>query len=266
MPPKAWSKLFGYTAAGLAPFAALARAAWDAPPAARAVYGLLGVMLLVVAVLLMWLYLPDVDLPGRTLRRGPRGRGRIAVTFDDGPNGQHTRDVLDVLARHRARATFFCVGAAAKADPALVRRMVEDGHVVGNHTLEHALLPWKPVGEVLRQVTEAQEALIDAGAPRPRLFRAPKGFKHPQLPGVLARAGLRLVGWTHGVWDTDRPGIDVIVRRATKGLDDGAILLLHDGLPGTDRSQTALALDRILTECERRGLTPVTIPELAGKA
>jgi peptidoglycan/xylan/chitin deacetylase (PgdA/CDA1 family) len=210
-----------------------------------------------------WLYLPDVS---RAPRRGRRGRRRIALTFDDGPNGADTARVLDTLARHGARATFFCVGEAARRQPALVRRMVEEGHVVGNHTLEHRKLPWCSRAEVARQIDGAQAALIDAGAPPPTLFRAPHGFKSPHLPGALARQSLSLVAWTHGVWDTDRPGSAEIVRRSLGKLDDGVILLLHDGTLGADRSQTAEALDAILVECARRGLTPVTLPELLGSA
>jgi peptidoglycan/xylan/chitin deacetylase (PgdA/CDA1 family) len=203
-----------------------------------------------------------VDLPGRTVRRGPRGKGRIALTFDDGPNGELTRVVLDVLATYEAKATFFCVGASARAQPALIRRMVDEGHEIGNHTLDHALLTRLSKAEVHREIEGAQAAIMAAGAPRPRLFRAPKGFKSLYLPGVLRDTGLRLVGWTRGVWDTDRPGVATIVRRATPALRDGHILLLHDGLAGLDRSQTALALRDILEHCRQRGLTPVTVAQL----
>jgi peptidoglycan/xylan/chitin deacetylase (PgdA/CDA1 family) len=219
---------------------------------------------LLVALAVAWHLLPDLDLPGRTVRRGPRGGGRIALTFDDGPNGEATRVILDVLAAHGAKATFFCVGEAARAQPGLVRRMVAEGHEVGNHTLGHALLPRLPRAAVRREVAGAQRALIDAGAPPPRLFRAPKGFKSVHLPATLRGAGLRLGGWTRGVWDTVRPGVAEIVRRARPALRDGHILLLHDGLPGLDRTQTALALGEILALCRRRGLTPVTVAQLLG--
>jgi peptidoglycan/xylan/chitin deacetylase (PgdA/CDA1 family) len=265
MPLKAWRRAILCTLAGLTPLALLFRAALDAPPAWRVVDGLLIAAILATTGYLLWVYLPDVDLPGRTIRRGPRGRGRIAITFDDGPNGAHTTAVLDVLRRHRAKATFFCVGEAARSSPELVRRMLADGHEVGNHTLEHRILAWEKPEEVARQIRAAQEALVSAGAPRPRLFRAPKGFKSPHLPGVLAKERLQLVGWTRGVWDTDVPGVDVIVARARESLQDGAILLLHDGLPGKDRAQTARALDEILTECAKRGLVPVTVPELLAR-
>ncbi len=215
-------------------------------------------VLLLIAVYLAWIYLPDVDLPSR--RRGIAGRGRVALTFDDGPNGADTARILDVLALHGARATFFCVGRAALAQPELVRRMTDEGHTVGNHTLEHRRLAWLSPSQVVRQIVAAQQAIVSAGAPTPIWFRAPHGFKSPFLSRALRRSGLRLVAWTHGVWDTARPGAAEIARRVIARLDDGDILLLHDG--GGDRSQTADALDAILHACRARSLRPVTLTEL----
>jgi peptidoglycan/xylan/chitin deacetylase (PgdA/CDA1 family) len=216
-------------------------------------------LLAVLAIYFAWVYLPDVGLAPV---RGRRGRRRIALTFDDGP-GEDTARILDLLSAHGARATFFVVGERADARPELVRRMVAEGHSVGNHTLSHRKLPWLSPSEIARQIDEAQRAIVRAGAPAPTLFRAPHGFKSPFLARALGRAKLRLVAWTHGVWDTARPGAREIARRCLRRLDDGVILLLHDGgPPGEDRSQTAEALDEILRGCAARGLSTVTLPEL----
>jgi peptidoglycan/xylan/chitin deacetylase (PgdA/CDA1 family) len=213
------------------------------------------------AVYLCWIFLPDVDWPRR--RRGPRGRGRVALTFDDGP-GADTARVLDVLERRGARATFFCVGRAAEAQPALIRRMAAAGHTIGNHTWDHAPLPFRSATEIAHQIARTQAALVAAGAPRPRWFRAPHGWKSPFLSRALRREKLQLVAWTHGVWDTAAPVIEKgareIARRVIARLNDGDIILLHDG--GGDRAQTALALDEILDGCAARGLRPVTLEEL----
>lgn len=262
MPWRAWLRAFVCVIVGAVPLIALLRASiqssgWIFAASVTALLAWGGLITFVA-----WIFLPDVDRPGRTFRRRRRGGGRIAITFDDGPNADHTGGILDVLQKHQARATFFCVGAFARRHPELVARMVREGHEVGNHTLEHALLPRLPKDEVRRQLEGAQAAIMEAGAPRPRLFRAPKGFKSPHLGGVLRQLDLKLVGWTRGVWDTDRPGVDAIVRRATASVRDGAVLLLHDGLDGKDRSQTAQALDRILAICASRNLTAVTVGEL----
>ncbi|MCS6912603.1 MAG: polysaccharide deacetylase family protein [Myxococcales bacterium] len=220
------------------------------------------VLVLVVAALtlLLWMYVPRLDWPGHSLWRGPRGGGRIALTFDDGPNGEDTRAVLAVLSAHGARATFFCLGQAAAAQPELVRRIAAEGHLVANHGDSHRKLCWLRRAEVAAEIDRAQQRLLATGVPPPRWFRAPHGFKSPFLPGLLRARSLRLAAWTRGVWDSDRPGAAIIARRACRHLRDGAILLLHDG--GGDRSQTAQALEEILAECARRGLRPVTLDEL----
>lgn len=260
MPAKAWVRAVFGVGIGVAPVVALVMlAAGPVPVVVRIGALALAAGWLALAALVCWHVLPDLDLPGRTFRRGPAGRREIALTFDDGPNGEHTRQILDTLARHGAKATFFCVGGAVRQHPGLVARMVAEGHEVGNHTHTHALLPTLPEDELAAEIDEAQRAIADAGVPEPRLFRAPKGFKHRSLHRLLRERGLTLVGWTRGVWDTDRPGVATIARRARPAIEDGAILLLHDGHAGLDRSQTAEALELILHECERRGLVPVTL-------
>lgn len=261
MPPRAWAQTGLYVALGAA--ALLGPLWWLIRALGVGESGLgPGLVLLLAGLLLLglcWVFVPRVDLPGRSPHRGRRGARRVALTFDDGP-GDDTAAVLEALRRHGARATFFCVGARAAARPELVRRLVESGHEIGNHTHEHCQLHRLGRAEIARQIDLAQEALIRAGAPPPRWFRAPHGFKSPLLPALLRRRGLRLCAWTRGVWDTDCPGADVIARRAAVHLRDGAILLLHDG--GGDRRQTAAALDEILAECRRRGLAPVTLGQL----
>lgn len=224
----------------------------------------------VAGMVALGLYLCHLFLPGFGLApwRGRPGRGRIALTFDDGPNGAHTDAVLAALERHGARATFFVVGASAARQPERLRRMVAAGHEIGNHTMSHAILAWRSPADVEREIGEAQRAIVAAGAPAPGWFRAPHGFKSPFLGGALRRHGLRLVAWTRGVWDTDNPGTEAILARtigaAGERLSDGEILLLHDGEDGLPRAQTAAALDAILAACKRRGLTPVTLSELLG--
>jgi len=221
--------------------------------------GLAGALVvLAVGLLAAWMFLPGLGLAPW---RGRRGRGRIALTFDDGPNPPHTEAVLDVLARHGARATFFMVGESAARHPELVQRVAAAGHEIGNHTMHHAIVAWRGPGAVEAEIAQAQAALAAAGA-KARWFRAPHGFKSPFLSRALARHGLRLVAWSRGCWDTDRPGVPSIVGRTVPHLRDGQILLLHDGAEGCDRAQTAAALDAILAACKARGLAPVTISEI----
>lgn len=226
----------------------------------RASWGGLLVVTLGLTIYLCWVYRAGLDLPGRTIFRGKRGARRVALTFDDGPNGRTTQEILDVLRRHGARATFFCVGRLAASEPATVVRMIQEGHEIGNHTQDHRKLAWLGRQAIAHQIDAAQESIQHAGAPAPRWFRAPHGFKSPMLPALLRERGLSLCAWSHDIQDFHRPGVEVLVRRAKRGLEDGAIMLLHDG--GGDRRQTVTALDEILRECQRRGLSPVTLSEV----
>lgn len=253
-----WHLVLGYSALGAA--AAFVPLWGIAVGPHRLIWA--GALALVLAVTgyLLWVYRWWIDFPGGSIMRGPKGRGRVALTFDDGPNGATTEAILDVLGRRGAHATFFCVGKHAAAQPGVIRRMAAEGHTIGNHTEEHRKLAWLPAAGIAHQIDAAQQSIQSAGAAAPVYFRAPHGFKSPLLPGILRRRGMRLCAWTHCLRDFERPGANVLVDRARARLEDGAILLLHDG--GGDRSHTVEALDGILAECEKRGLRAVSIAEL----
>ncbi|HEY3354022.1 MAG TPA: polysaccharide deacetylase family protein [Polyangia bacterium] len=225
----------------------------------------LGAVPVVLGLALVWLLVPQV-LPGATFARGRGDGDAMALTFDDGPNGDHTRAVLDVLRREGVRATFFLVGEAAAREPDLVRAIAADGHAIGNHTMNHRILSFLSRPALERELDAAQRAITGAGVPRPTLFRAPHGFRRPFLGGALARLGLTPCAWSHGVWDTDRPGSAVIAARARRAVRPGSVLLLHDGGAGADRSQTAAALPAIIAAARARRLRLVTLPELIAEA
>jgi len=215
-----------------------------------------------IGILAAYIYIPGFDLLGRVPWRGRRGTGLVAITFDDGPNEPWTSQALDVLERHGAKGTFFLLGHAIEKHPEIARRIEAGGHAVGTHTYSHPKLHFLPRAVIADEIDRGEAALRAAGVRGHRLFRAPHGLKSIFLPSILRERGLKLCGWTDGVWDTDRPGADVIASRAAKYLESGEILLLHDGKPGLDRSQTVAALDLILEECRARGLRCVTLPEL----
>lgn len=217
---------------------------------------------LTVTLYLTWVYRWWIDFPGWSILSGSRGRPQVALTFDDGPNGETTEAILDILREHRVHATFFCVGEQVARFPDLVARMAAEGHQIGNHTHSHRKLAWASPAEIAGQIDRAQSAILAVGAPMPRLFRAPHGFKSVFLRGVLAQRNMSLCAWSHCLRDFERPGAQTLVRRAQASLRNGAILLLHDG--GGDRRHTVEALPGILAACREQGLTPVTIDELVG--
>jgi peptidoglycan/xylan/chitin deacetylase (PgdA/CDA1 family) len=243
-------------------FAALLVATITSDGALQIAFSLLTILAAATGALAAYIYIPGFDFAGRFPWRGPRDRNAVAITFDDGPNGHDTGSILDTLARHGAKATFFLLGRSVDAHPDVARRIAAEGHAIGTHTQNHKKLHFASRAEIESEVKAGVETLKRHGIRNDRLFRAPHGLKSPFLPRVLRNNGLRAIAWTDGVWDTDQPGVDVIVARSVSRLRPGEILLLHDGGSGTDRSQTAAALEPILVYCRNRGLACVTIPEL----
>lgn len=202
---------------------------------------------------------------GPVLGHLPTKRREVALTFDDGPNPDATPRILDALAEHGVRATFFVLGAHAERWPDLVHRVVAEGHQLGNHGYFHRKLHLKSPFYVKRDITLGKRAIERAGSSAPRFFRAPHGFRSPWVSAIARSVGERTIGWSLGVWDSDRPGIDAIVSRTLEGARPGSIILLHDGdgyNANGDRMQTAAALPRIIGGLRERGFEFVTLPVL----
>jgi peptidoglycan-N-acetylglucosamine deacetylase len=200
---------------------------------------------------------------GPTLSKLHSDRKVVALTFDDGPNPDATPRILDTLAEKGVRATFFILGSHAERWPELVRRISHDGHQVGNHGYFHRKLHFKSPFYVNRDIRLGLRAIRRAGAPAPRWFRAPHGFRSPWTTPIALSYGERTVGWSLGVWDSDRPGVDEIVRRTIEGVAPGSIVLLHDGdgyNPDGDRLQTAAALPQIIDRLKDQGYEFATLP------
>lgn len=204
---------------------------------------------------------------GANLTRLPHAaaaRGEIALTFDDGPDPRVTPQVLELLARHRARASFFCIAERAAAHPALVREILRCGHSIENHSDRHAYsFAARGWFWTVREVRSAQERLTALCGEPPRFFRAPAGFRNPLLDPILARLGLRYVSWTRRGYDSVRGDADAVLRRLTRGLAAGDILLLHDGDPARTREGVPVVLEvlpRLLEKIEACGLKPVPLP------
>jgi peptidoglycan/xylan/chitin deacetylase (PgdA/CDA1 family) len=196
------------------------------------------------------------SLFGRPLTRLRATDRAVALTFDDGPNQHATPAILDVLGERGVRATFFILGRHAERWPGLVRRVVEEGHDVGNHGYYHRKLHFKSPRYVRADLELGTERIETASGARPRWFRAPHGFRSPWVTAIASSLGQRTVGWSLGVWDSDRPGERAIAARPVGGARPGSILLLHDGDgydPIGDRMQTARALPDIIDRLRDRG-------------
>jgi peptidoglycan/xylan/chitin deacetylase (PgdA/CDA1 family) len=209
---------------------------------------------------------PTSPLLGPNLARLPDGRAErneIALTFDDGPDVDTTPRVLDLLDLYRVKASFFCIAARAERHPDLVREIVSRGHRIENHTYRHAhTFALNGIGGFEKEIRRAQNVLTGlAGAP-PRNFRAPVGMRNPWLQPVLSSLDLTLVSWTRRGYDAVFGDPEKIVRRLSKNLRGGDILLLHDGSSAPDRNGRPAvleALPRLLDEAARLRLDPVPL-------
>lgn len=202
---------------------------------------------------------------GRALGRLPVARNErvVALTFDDGPNPEATPRILDVLAASGTVATFFLLGRHVERWPALARRVADEGHVVGNHGWHHRKMHRLSPSRVRDDLELGTAAIVGATGVKPRVFRAPHGFRAPWVTPIAASLGQRTVGWSLGVWDSDRPGVDAIVDRTVGGTRPGSILLLHDGdgySPSGDRTQTAAAVPLIVASLDAGGYRFVPVP------
>lgn len=177
----------------------------------------------------------------------------LAITFDDGPNPVVTPQVLDILARHHAHATFFVIGLHVPGNEGLLRRMYQDGHEVGNHSWSHPDFTTIPSGQISQQITATQAAVVHAGLPAPRLFRPPYGALNA---GVRNQIQLTTIGWNIDPEDWRAKKPEEIIDRVKATAKPGGIIDLHD-----IHQATADALDPILTDLQQR-YTLVTVSDL----
>jgi len=197
---------------------------------------------------------PPAPAPAPPAPAPPAPPGSVLhLTFDDGPDPTWTPQVLSVLAKHNAHATFFVLGRAAGAHPGLVADERAAGHSVGNHTTTHPDLTKLSVADITSQWQRT--ANVIGGTP---CARPPYGAVNATVRQVTTGLGYRVQLWDIDTRDWSRPGADVITQRIVDGAHPGAVVLLHDG--GNDRSQTVAALDAALTRLDAAGWRYEAIP------
>ncbi|MDH5824625.1 polysaccharide deacetylase family protein [Luteimonas sp. RD2P54] len=204
-------------------------------------------MLLSHAPFVLSALLPRAALYAPVLSRLPTGERVAWLTIDDGPSDDTTA-LLDLLDRHRARATFFLVGERAAARPQLVREILRRGHGIGNHSHGHPQAWFWALGprRMAREIGQAQATLAAlAGAP-PRWFRSVVGMTNPFVAAPLRRHGLARVAWSARGFDAVRADPDAVAARIARDLAPGAIVLLHEGAPhGRSVEIVARVLERL---------------------
>ena len=207
---------------------------------------------------------PRSTLLGSNWTRLPGAGGKaVAITIDDGPDPEVTPQVLSLLERTGAQATFFCIGERVQRHAELAREIVARGHTIENHSQRHchnfSLLGYSRMRD---EIVRAQDSIESVTGERPRFFRAPAGLRNPFLDPVLTHLGLQLASWTRRGFDTVNADAASVYRRLADPLAAGDILLLHDGNAARDRSGAPVilaVLERLLETLELRALRAVTL-------
>src|SRR4051812_11081769 len=198
---------------------------------------------------------PESELFGKTLHRlgDPK---QLALTYDDGPNDPHTLHLLDVLAKHHVKATFFLIGKHVAAKPEIARRIAAAGHAIGNHTSTHPSLLFCGQDRIRRELSDCEKALSDAvGAPA-KLFRPPFGARRPRVLKIARDMGLTTVCWSVTCYDWNPTTAERVERDAARQISGGDIILLHDGGHvgiGADRAHTVAATDSMIARYKSEG-------------
>ena len=208
---------------------------------------------------------PTVQWFGHVITHGDRGDTRVALTFDDGPDDPFSLQVSAILDRHGAKGTFFEVGKAIDARPAIAQALYADGQLLGNHSYHHDY--WRWLDPRYPELDRTQDAFRRQLGICPAFFRPPHGQRTPFMLAHASDKNMHTVTWDVSAGDWSAHDGAAVAREILKNVHPGSIILLHDGVDGTvtaDRSVLIEALPMILDGLQAKGLVPVRLDELLG--
>lgn len=186
------------------------------------------------------------------------GKPYLAMTFDDGPHPSNTPRLLDILKKRNIKATFYVVGTNARRYPHIMRRMIAEGHEIGNHTDSHAYLTKISSSEIRSELAKAHQAIVSATGVPPRTVRPPYGaITKQQKSWIKSEFGYPSIMWSVDPEDWKKPGSSVVTRRLVTGARPGGILLAHD-----IHSPTIDAMPSALDQLLAKGYRFVTVTQL----
>lgn len=190
--------------------------------------------------------------PARAGTRVPRAR-TVALTFDDGPNAQYTPPILDILRKHRVKATFCVLGDEVGRHPQTTTRIVREGHQLCNHTAGHHDMARLSPAAARTQLLTAQQQIKKVSGVTPTTFRFPYGSSNPRARELVQDSELRDLRWTIDTRDWQRPSARAITARIVNHARPGDVVLMHDG--GGDRTGTVKSLDATIGALKKKGFT-----------
>lgn len=198
------------------------------------------------------------------IKKGSEEKKVIALTFDDGPDGKYTPQILDILKQNDVKATFFVVGEMVETHPEVLKREFEEGHEIGNHTFTHMNICNDSVEKLNKEFMKTQDLVKKVTGKEPNLFRPPYRAINENLFNLMKSKGVKVVLWSDfDARDWSNPGVEKIVTTIENNIKNGSIILLHDyNNVRCDKSQTVKALERIVPDLKNQGYEFVTISEL----
>ncbi|MGJ7034648.1 polysaccharide deacetylase family protein [Anoxybacillus eryuanensis] len=193
----------------------------------------------------------------------PTDEKMVAITFDDGPDMLYTPDILTILKQYDAKATFFVVGFRAEKYPDIIKRQMNEGHEIANHSYKHLDFRGKSKQTIEEEIKKSEDVIYQITGKRPTLFRPPLGYYNKRIIDIAKQRGYTVVMWSkhQDTYDWQNPGTSRIVRRVISHIQPGQIILFHDHGSGS-RKQTVQALKEILAILKEKGYTFVTVSEL----
>lgn len=186
----------------------------------------------------------------------------IALTFDDGPDPHYTKQILELLDKHKAKGTFFVMGHKAEKNPSLIRNMQQKGHEIANHTYRHPQLRTISLANLKKEIKDTDDIIHSITGTYPALFRPPGGVYDDKVVDA-AKSEKHLVvmwSWTQDTKDWTNPGVKKIVHKVCTSAKPGNIVLFHDS--GGNREQTVKALEIILDQLAKEGYRFITVSQL----
>lgn len=206
---------------------------------------------------------PSSQIFGPTVRR-LHDPTAIALTFDDGPNPAITPRLLDLLDRHRAKASFFLIGRNVRAFPELAKEIANRGHAIGNHTETHPALTFLSARRITQEIDRCDEAVFEASGKKCVWMRPPYGYRSPLLDGIVrGRRGAGVVMWSATARDWKLQSPQRVIKHLCR-VRGGDIVLLHDGdhrVAEGDRQHTLEAMEYLLPRWRDAGLRCVSLDE-----
>lgn len=186
----------------------------------------------------------------------------VALTFDDGPDPLFTPQILNTLAKYKAKATFFVIGEEAERYPEIIKREAKEGQEIANHSYNHDYKDDSDSNNLKNELNHTANIIKKLAGYKPTLFRPVGGYLNQKIINTTINNGYRIVlwSWHQDTRDWSKPGVDAITENVISDTRPGDIIILHDS--GGDRSQTVKALDNILKILYREGYACVTVSEM----